>query len=443
MGRRNALLLWPALLDYSHLAGSGAPHLYWGISSLCVESLPGPLLGLFSYLGKIVLNRFSPSFSILAVAALWVSLEYSRSHLFTGFPWGILGYSFWNVPPLLQTAEWLGVYGVSFFIILFNLNFFFLLKKKIPVIPWAIFVILFASNFFLLSQDLKQSGDKKTIAILQGNIDQYKKWSDAYIQEILITYDALVKEKNVMKSDLILWPESALPGWFPDEFFIAEWVRSVVKNSNRPHLLGSVTDYRQARNAAFLFSSDGKVLAHYDKTHLVPFGEFVPLPSLFGKIAPHLNQLGNFSAGKENKLLELEPLKMGVNICYEAVFPNLVRKQVKNGANLLINITNDGWYLDTAAPLQHFSMNVLRAVENRRYVVRAANTGISGAIDPFGKIAAITELNKKMAILVQVCPIEKKTIYTQRGDLFAAACALLSLTAIVFSLKRKNTHENV
>ena len=419
---------------------AGLSYFIGGISCLALSLYLGLYWGVFFGLATLIFRRFGETGSIFLCAALWVGLEYLRTYLFTGFPWALLGYSLWKVPFLIQISEWTGVYGVSFLIILFNLNLFFLLKKKFKLIPWTVFFILVGTNLVLLPRNGAKKENIKTITILQGNIDQYKKWSDEFVHEILDTYGSLVQGESVKNSDLVLWPESALPGWFPDEFFIENWIRTVVKKSNRYHLVGAVTDYNHATNSAFLFSPEGSVLDRYDKNHLVPFGEFVPLPFLFGKITP-LNMLGNFSKGKEGKILEIPNLKMGVTICYEAIFPNLVRKQVNEGANLLINMTNDGWYLDTAAPLQHFGMNVFRAVENRRFLVRSANTGISGVILPSGEIGVRSALNQKSAFQVQVTPLQKKTFYSQYGDLFAMACSSLSITAIFMLLLRKK-HEN-
>lgn len=414
---------------------------FGSFACLALSLYLGIYWGIFCFIGKIFLERFNAALSILFCAALWVALEYLRTHLFTGFPWGVLGYSQWEVPYLIQISEWTGVYGVSFLVILFNLNLLFVLKKKFVLISWGLFFLLIGTNFFLYPKESEKTKVMKTITILQGNIDQYKKWSDVYVQEILSTYGALVKE-NSIGSDLILWPEATLPGWFPNEPFLEGWIQNIIKKTKTPHLVGAVTEInKNAYNSAFLFSPEGAVLDRYDKLHLIPFGEFVPFEPIFKKVAPLISVLGNFSRGKENRNLEISDLKIGVTICYEAIFPNLVRKQVKEGANLLVNISNDGWYLDTAAPLQHFSMNVFRAVENRRYLVRAANTGISGVILTSGKIGVRTRINERKVLQVQVLPQEEKTFYFQFGDIFALICSLITIIALFFVLFRKK-YEN-
>ncbi|HCJ67752.1 MAG TPA: apolipoprotein N-acyltransferase, partial [Elusimicrobia bacterium] len=225
---------------------------------------------------------------------------------------------------------------------------------------------------------------------------------------------------------LIIWPESAIPGYLLYERHLYEQVKKIIQQSNCYHLIGSV-HYKKDKlyNSVFLFSPEGKLLAEYDRIHPVPFGETIPLKDFLSKYIKVLNELGDFSSGKDFTVFNLplttrhSPLtKFGVNICFEAIFPHLVRNFVKNGAEIIVNLTNDAWFLQTSAPYQHFTMNIFRAVENRRYVVRSANTGISAFIDPYGRVIKQTPIFITADLSEQIYPQKKMTFYTLYGDLF-------------------------
>lgn len=472
-------------------------HIFVGVlSTFLLASYVGLYLGLFAGISQKFSRKFPFPFYLISSCALWVALEYARSHLFTGFPWGLLGYSQWKVPFLIQISEWTAVYGVSAIIIFFNLWMGTTLPKwsRIHFYSFLVYFIFLVVNLILLMDSKKfksYRNERLSVAVLQGNIDQYKKWDSAFVKEILQTYRHLSEKacRQTTQSpnrliaqapSLIVWPETALPGWLlpagtallPQEKWLAEWTEETVKKTGTCNLIGAVTrENGKNYNSAFLFDAGGKNRERYDKIHLVPFGEFVPFQSYLGRWIGVLNELGGFYPGKNQKIVEIpikppsppatipsgrqpspsrgeevkvrvingmtEELstKLGVSICYEAIFPELIRKQVFAGAEILVNMTNDGWYLDTAAPEQHFSMNVFRAVENRRYLVRAANTGISGVILPDGSLPRVSKLNEKIVISSTVEPSQKKTFYTLYGNLFAWLCCGISLVGILFSLR--------
>lgn len=239
----------------------------------------------------------------------------------------------------------------------------------------------------------------------------------------------------------MIWPETAAPGWIPNDPWLMEQLKRIVSPTKTFHLVGAVTSQNKNYNSAFLFNPKGEILARYDKTHLVPFGEFVPMHNFLEKWIKVLNQLGGFDSGKETNLLTIKGLTLGTSICYEAIFPNLIRQQTLKGAEVLINITNDGWYLKTAALPQHFSMNIFRAIENRRTLIRCANTGISGVIKPSGVISKKSESNKQ-EILEDVIDLSSQiTFYTRHGDLFAWLCNFASLlTLFIYKKNRTLTH---
>jgi apolipoprotein N-acyltransferase len=234
------------------------------------------------------------------------------------------------------------------------------------------------------------------VAILQGNIDQYQKWDAAHESFIKTRYGELVLEAAKQNPDVIIWPESAVPGWIPNDQAVMEWLVGLIQQSRCYHVVGAVSRRgNREYNSAFFFSPKGDILDVYDKQHLVPFGEYIPFGNIFKRWIPYLGELGTFDAGVQSKLFVLPSSKLAPNICYEAVFPGLVRKGVKSGADVIVNLTNDGWYLKTGAPAQHYAVNVYRALENKVPVVRAANTGISAIIDAYGRPISKSQLMEK------------------------------------------------
>jgi len=279
--------------------------------------------------------------------------------------------------------------------------------------------------------------DFKTIrvALLQGNINQYQKWDAEYEAGIRKTYEGLVKKATEQKAELILWPESAVPGWFPNENFYKLWVSRLAKQSKAHHLIGAVSSRgKKDFNSIFHISPEGEIKGVYDKQHLVPFGEYVPLAPLLRKVTPYLGKLGTFESGKKFRLFDINGIKILPNICYEAIFPGLIKKGVALGAHLIVNSTNDGWYLDTGAPEQHFVANIFRAVENGKVVLRVANTGISCVIDPWGRRLLETGLLQKGTFIFDV-PLYKEspqTPYPWSGNFFL----ILVWAGVGFSILR-------
>ncbi|MFH1540911.1 MAG: apolipoprotein N-acyltransferase [Elusimicrobiota bacterium] len=438
--------------------------------------------GFFCFLSSL----FPTSFPLF-FASLWISLEFIRTYLFTGFPWALLGYTQWSNLPIIQISEFTGIYGVSFLIILVNLAIVSIItnnskccvergevshKKNssslirngnIKNCGFTLLLVLICLIFGfskLTTRCLPLTTCR--LSILQGNIDQHKKWNKQYEQEIMDTYNRLallttlnfplrtprsplrtlnskLQTTNSIPSALVIWPESSLPGYLKSEQEVYDWTVNIAKKTKVQHLVSS-NDYRNDKLyiSAFLISSDGKIIGEYSKNHLVPFGEYVPLRNFLCKFIKVINEIGEFSSDKEHNVINSSIGKLGVNICFEAIFPNEIRKSVKNGAQIIVNLTNDGWYLKTSAPYQHFTMNIFRAVENRRFIVRAANTGISGFIDPFGRIRKKTEIFTT-TVLIDDIPtmdtVDKKTFYTKFGDIFAYLCIIISIIFLTFRKK--------
>jgi apolipoprotein N-acyltransferase len=421
-----------------------------GVSSLVglgaiflLSAYLGLYYGALAAAARMFFLRYPEPAAVLLAVCAGVSLEWARNFLFSGFPWASIGYSQWQTPSVLQVARFAGVYGVSALVLLVNLALYRAVRFR--KIRTAGLLILAAALLAAAADRTRWIPDSSAapikIAVLQGNIDQYKKWSPESVEEILQAYAGLAREAaQDAQTEIILWPESALPGWIPQEAPLLRWTQGLIQATGKFHLIGAVTqDGKDSRNAAFLFGPDGGILGRYDKIHLVPFGEFVPFESWFKGWIPTLNELGGFSPGPENRTLRTPRAALGASICYEAIFPEIARAQVRSGAEVLVNLTNDGWYLDTAAPEQHFSMGVLRAVENGRWFVRAANTGISGTVRPDGSIAVRTRLNEKTWFAAEVGRETGSTFYARRGDLFAGSCAASALAALLllFIIRRR------
>jgi apolipoprotein N-acyltransferase len=420
-------------------------------------------IGLFAGLMTRWTQRLSWG-CLAAVPVFWVSLEYIRGFLFTGFPWSFLGYSQYNQLHIIQISDIFGVYGISFLMALSSAVFFLLAesilaqnrseKINIPfrvIQPMIVFFVLLATSWIygkwqiLSYDDMLSKMAVRRISVVQGNIDQAIKWDPAFQTKTTKKYIHLSLSAKKHAPDMVVWPETATPFYFLHDATLSEMVMDAVDMMAKDFLIGSPSytfvkaeDDINYYNSAYLIDAEGKVIGKYDKVHLVPFGEYVPfkkwLPFL-GKMVAHV---GDFKAGVKGETLSWKDEKLGVQICFEIIFPGLSRAVVQNGADILINITNDAWFGKTSAPYQHFSMAVFRAAENRRSLVRAANTGISGFVDPMGRIQEQSTLFTD-AVLTGDIPIYNKTsLYTRYGDFFAVACSLLSVIFIFTGIyKRK------
>lgn len=413
---------------------------------------------------------FSP-FMPLVASFVWVGLEFIRTRLFTGFPWGLTGYSQYMQTSLIQIADVTGVYGISFVIILVNATLataWHHLKtpKHAPekprlqtasLIAWPILVIIILTGMIAYGHARLSTMEKemalapqRMISVIQGNIAQSEKWDDAYKKETVDIYCRLSrKAAEAHPTDLIIWPETALPFYYTWEKEISDEVNTCIRQSKAWFIIGSPAfslrgeDDFQFFNRAYMLTPRAEISSVYDKIHLVPFGEYVPFGNYLTFLDKLTSQAGDFSPGIKNAPpLAFKENQAGILICFEIIFPQLASTVVKNGADLLVTMTNDAWFGRTSAPLQHFSMAVFRAVENRRSVARSANTGISGFIDPGGKINETTSLFEETALTRQVACLTSMSFYTRHGDVFAELCLLATLVFLVVPLGGKKISES-
>jgi apolipoprotein N-acyltransferase len=285
------------------------------------------------------------------------------------------------------------------------------------------------------------------VSLIQGNMDQAQKWDPTYTTETLDIYRRLTIMAAKDHSDLIVWPETAVPCYFSPEHEYGPFLFSLAKKVTAPILFGSLAYEAGSRpedhkyfNSAFLVSPEDKKMSRYDKVHLVPFGEYVPLKPFLPFVEKMVVGVGDFSPGKNLTLFSIPRARFGVLICYEIVFPSLSRNYCKSGANFLVTITNDAWFGRSSAPYQHFSMAVFRAIENRTAIVRAANSGISGIIEPTGYILKQTPLFERTFCKGEIPVNFSSTFYSQYGDVGVGLCGIVLLLFMVIgvTVNRKN-----
>ncbi|MGH7325619.1 MAG: apolipoprotein N-acyltransferase [Candidatus Rokuibacteriota bacterium] len=383
---------------------------------------------------------------VVVSASLWVSLEFLRTYLFTGFPWNLLSYSQWRNVPLIQVAAVTGVYGVSFVVVAVNAALWRALERGqdwrqgvAALGAAALIVALALASGWLPPRDVASPSVR--IALAQGSIEQGVKWEPAYQDATLEVYRDLTVEAAGRGARVVVWPETAVP------FFLQEDPRRLqverLARETGIYLLVGAPDRTSGRprNSAFLVGPDGRFLGRYDKRHLVPFGEYVPLKPLLGFVdVLGGGAIGDFAPGRQTTLLETPAGRLAVVICYEAIFPSEVRDFFLAGADVLVNITNDAWFGRSAAPVQHLAMAAFRAVENRAYLVRAANSGISAIVAPDGRIEQTSGLFRREVLSGLVAPRAGASLYTRHGDLFAwatVAVVLAALSPVALNVRRR------
>jgi len=398
--------------------------------------------------------RLWPRGAMLVGPALWVTLEWVRAQALSGFPWASLGYSQYLNRPLIQVAEFTSVYGVSCALILGNVVIAQLLYSathrewKRMALPCVLGTLCLAAIWGYGGWRLQQVSRAAAtapadlgVALLQGNIAQDLKWDRTSQEAIFSIYRGLTLDAAADPAvDLIVWPEAATPFFFAnDSVFQARQLR-LAQVAGRPLLFGSPTYARDGDqdvmyNSAFLVGPDATVLGRYDKHHLVPFGEYIPMRRWLFFLDKLVQGIGDFRSGESYTVMAIPQGRFAVLICFEVIFPELVRHFVRHGGQFLVNITNDAWFGYSPASYQHLAMVVFRAVENRLPIVRAANTGISAVIDPTGGLSQQTGMFVRTWIKDRIIPATgPTTFYTRWGDLFAYGCILVTAASLVWGI---------
>lgn len=412
---------------------------------------------------------------------LWVGLDYVRSVLFSGFPWQDLGYSQYKALLLIQTADLTGHYGITFHIVLVNSVTALLvvlwtasrtadqaeekilglrirqarLRAMLPALCLIMAVLVYNLFRYQQVEEIAAAEQKMKIGITQGSIEQDVKWSPAMRLKTIEIYSDLSEEALTQEEkspELFVWPETAMPFLIgSNPYFRILYQSFIAKHdvwvlTGAPYYeeigrakKGDPPRYR-SYNSAYLLSPEGEVAARYDKQHLVPFGEYVPFSNYLPLPGPLVENIGSFSPGRPRRPLSSGPAEIGVLICFESIFPELARDWTDRGANLLVNLTNDGWYGRSSAPWQHLSMAVFRAVENRRGLVRSANTGVSAFIDPLGRITGESPLFQPFYLIRNMPLLRLNTVFVSIGHYFGLFCLVACLPLLFFLLPGRHAN---
>lgn len=387
--------------------------------------------------------------ALYSIPFLWVAVELARAHI-TGFPWDLLGTSQVGNIPLAFVSRWTGVYGVSFEIALVNTAFAAALLAHARRRHELLGIALVAAVIFQAGTLVRPRPSTWThrAMLVQANVPVL---SDGWTVDL---FDKTIKDLQAASTfvenephpapRLIVWPESPAPFYIPDPKF-HHALAEVATNQNAYVLAGSLGIDRgkgtgaasALLNSAIMVKPDGSMGLRYDKIHLVPFGEYVPFKRLFSFAGKITKDVGDFTPGRERTIFDLDGHKVGIFICYESVFPGEIRLFPQRGAEVLVNISNDGWYGESGAPGQHLNMARMRAIENNRWVLRATNSGITASIDPFGRLVDEAPRNVRRGMEARYAFIHSTTFYSRHGDWFAYLCAAFSLASLLlrFNLK--------
>lgn len=439
--------------------------LYW-ISWVTVPGAIAAILYLpiymiiYAVLHSFIRNRLGEKYLYWCIPFLWTGVEYLRSLGVLGFPWVSIAYTQSYYLSLIQYVSYTSVYGVSFWVITINVFILLILKNisefKKVIIYFIILVFLliipWIYGLLVIPDEDKKIEDSIRVGLIQGNVDPYLKWDDEFLEENWKIYEQLTLKAMQQQPQLIIWPETAIPDYLRISNLYLTNINQLLLKINIPLITGA-PDFKYlpdqsylSFNAVFLLIPRHAGYQVYHKTHLVPFGERVPFTETFPFLKDFLESLemgeGNFSPG--DKIIsfdiplnaQLEGLKSGkikspVIICFESLFPELVRKFILKGADILVIITNDAWFGRTAAPYHHARMAIFRAIENRISIARCANTGVSMFVDPYGRTLLSSPIFQKLYLIHDI-PLRKKTTYfTRHGNVFSITISLLNIAPLL------------
>jgi len=430
-------------------------NLGWFLGSVAAL-LVSAYLGVYVSLAAMIAHRLRRRFGIAGLwgfPAAWVCVEYGKSVLFTGFPWMLLGSGLSGQHLLRQAADLAGIFGLGFLLATVNVCLYMTgagiahgnRRGALLSITGATAVvgILFAYGAAKTPSDRRgHPGPAVRVGIAQGGIDQSVKWDPDHQKSTLDIYGTLTREAVEKGAEVVVWPETAAPffyGWEPE---MSAVVDDVAYENHVPIIFGAPwfdpSEGGKYYNSVFLLGKRGIAEGRYDKRHLVPFGEYIPLRRILFFLRKLTAGEEDFSEGKDPALFVVLGEPVGASVCYEAVFPGILRESVREGARWLVNVTNDSWFGDTVAPYQHLAMARMRSVELRRPMVRAANAGISAVIDERGEVVAELGLSRRGVLMGSIHPRGGETLYAKTGDLFAKSCTII--TFLLLMIPGRGTH---
>jgi apolipoprotein N-acyltransferase len=388
-------------------------------------------MAVFTVFGGILIRRW---WAIPAVAALWVAIEVTHGPL--GFAWLALGNAGIDMGVPLRLAPLTGVYGISLIFAASSaaIALVALRRPRIQLLWLAALPFL----TFLSPMPAARHGQEPAL-LVQPNISETEQWTTDSVLRLQQELESATQNGVLMGGQrpprIVVWPEIPAPLYYYEDAHYHDQIDRLAQTTNAYLLIGTVARTPQGAplNSALLISPQGKEVSRYDKVNLVPFGEFVPWP--FGSIANTIStEAGNFERGRRVVVSPIGSHQLGTFICYESVFPNFVRQFVRDGADVLFTISNDGWFGKSAAREQHLSIVRMRAAENRRWILRAANDGITATIDPAGRVMGYLPLYEKATSYTSFNFISQQTLYTRFGDWFPALCAIIALAGLIPSI---------
>ena len=429
-------------VDVMELHGGLSPILAFGVLGLYVVVF-AVFFGAFGLITSWA-ARHSSRRALLLAPFLWVAMEIARTYLITGVPWNLLGYAV-QADGLRRIATVTAVYGLSFLAATTSALLAWIwieprrVAARIALAGWSVLIIV--ANIALSLPPLPPAS--RTVHLVQPNvpmvvseIDKWAPWQNpAPLNNLVEASVASVRRQgSTGPAPLIVWPENPAPFYFDRDPIFRAASERMAREAHAYVVVGSVNftgpQNSQPLNSAVVLDPEGRVLLAYDKIHLVPFGEYVPwwaFPGLVGKIT---HEAGNFVPGTNYRPAETRDGTLSLFICYEAIFPQLVRRLVTDAPGVLVNISNDAWFGDSAAGAQHLEMARLRAVENHRYLLRATNDGITCVIDPYGRVLNRLPRHEAAVLVARFDFVGGRTFYSRHGDVFAWTCIAIALALL-------------
>lgn len=378
---------------------------------------------IFAWLAGYLMPRW---YAIPALAALWAGIE--RTHAPLGFTWLALGNAGVDMSVPARLAPYLGVYGLSFVFVMLNVALaLVLLRRPRRELAWLVALLL----LYLLPELPAVVAPSRAAVLVQPNIADSNDWSsektDSLHNRLVLRSMEAALAPGASPADVIVWPEMPAPLYVDRDTAFRDRLTQLARVTRTPVLATVVahTPKNEPLNSAVLVSARGELVDRYDKIHLVPFGEFVP--PWFGWVSRITGEAGDFAPGNRVVVFPLDRHKMGAFICYESAFPHLARQFTSQGAEVLINVSNDGYFGHSAAREQHLNLARMRAMENRRWIVRSTNDGITAAIDPAGRIRERLEPYKEATARAGFDYVRETTFYARHGDGFAWGCLVLGI----------------
>ncbi|MBB5021830.1 apolipoprotein N-acyltransferase [Desulfurispira natronophila] len=410
--------------------------------------------GIFAWgIKRLLENNHHSTWTALRVASLFIALEFVRAHLFTGFPWNLIGYSVLDFEYISQILRLVGVYGLGFVVLVVNYVIYVVLfksfQRNIAYLLVSCGAMLGLSIFYsawVIGVEESYEYDRISVRAVQANVDQFQKWDEEYAETNLNRHIDLSLADD-FGPGLLIWPESALPFFYSSDHPGKERVHELARSMGVSLLTGTLffdrmNDDIRYYNSAAIISDEGELQDRYDKIQLVPFGEYTPLKETLLPFVEKFVQGEDYSRGTQRRSLETDFGLAGTFICFESIFPELVAG-ISADADFLVNITNDAWFGDTWAPYQHLAMARARAMENGKFMVRSSNSGITAVYDQFGRMVDRIDLHAVDAITVEIEVIPRITLFNRYPYAFAFFTIGITLFSLVESLRTRRKQRRV